>query len=194
MSVAIMNMALDMLQEEPILTAEDDRAAVRWMNRNFQPVCDSMLRVHPWNFAVRRASLAALSDAPSSGWTRQFQLPADCIRILPATSGYLNGASVPHAIEGRKLLTDSGSPFTLSYIGRVSSESSMDPMFVQALAATLAARAAPFITGKNSLAQTLAQQAQQLTMQAQMVDSLEGTPYEAESDDWVNGRFGDVQL
>lgn len=191
MSVAIMNMALDFLEEEPILTAEDDRTAVRWMNRNFAPIRDALLRSHNWNFAIKRASLAKLADAPSSGWSYGYALPADCLRVLPLTyKGNLNGASLNYTVEGRTILTDSSSPSLISYVSRVESEADMDPLFVQALAATVAARAASFITGKNSMAQTLSAQARELTMQAQMVDALEGSAPTPEGEDWINGRSG----
>lgn len=191
MSVAIMNMALDLLDEVPILTAEDDSAAIRFMRRNYQPVADSMLRLHPWNFAIRRSSLSRLADNPQSGYQYQFQLPADFIRLLPLSEGgTLNGTSLAFRREGSKILTNAGSPLTILYVARVSDESEMDPIFVQALATTLAARAASLVTGKNTLAKTLQDEARQLTIQAQMVDALEGTPYEPEADDWINARFG----
>jgi hypothetical protein len=191
MSVAIMNMALDFLEEEPILTAEDDRTAVRWMNRNFGPIRDAMLRSHPWNFALKRAGLARLAAIPSSGWSYGYELPADCLRILPLTSsGYLNGSAVSYAVEGRTILSNSVTPAIISYVSRVESEADMDPLFVQALAVTVAARAASFITGKNSLAQTLSAQARELTMQAQMVDALEGSAPTPDGDDFFNARSG----
>ena len=201
MSTAIINMALDLLKEEPILSATDDRTAVRWMNRNYQPIRDSLMRLHPWNWAMVRVALAALSTPPAFGWAYQYQLPADCIRVLPltgsasvygspSTGGTLNGPSVKFAIEGRYLLTNAPPPIQLSYIQSITDETLMDAAFVQALATTLAARAANFITGKGEYAKELKQEAGQLVMQAQMVDALEGTPPDPEQDDWVNGRSG----
>jgi hypothetical protein len=190
---AIMNMALDLLEEEPILSPDDDRAAVRWMDRNYAPVRDALLRSHPWNFAIKRASLPILTDAPTSGWSYAYQLPSDCLRILPlAYSGYLNGRSLQYALEGRTLVSDEAAPLVISYIARVTDDAQMDPMFVQALAASLAARAASWLTGKQGVREAMQQMATQLTMQAQMVDSLEGSPAEAETDSWIDGRVTGV--
>ena len=191
---AIMNQALDLLEEEPIIDPSDDRAAVRWMNRNYGPVRDSLLRLHPWNFAVRRKSLAREATAPDSGWRYSFVLPPDCLRVLPLdVGGYLNGASVQYAIEGRRIVSDAcQQPLPISYIARVEDDTQMDAMFVQVLAVTLAYRAASWLTGKQGLAQAMQQQAKEMLMQAQMVDSLEGTPATPEADDWINGRLTGV--
>lgn len=191
MSVAIMNMALDLLEEEPILTAEDDRAAVRWMNRNFASIRDALLRQHPWNFATTRASLPLMEEAPAFGWSRQYALPPDYLRILPLTGGYVNGRDIPFRLEGRRLLTNAGAPVSIGYIRRVENENDMDPMFVRALATTVAASAASFITGKATMKESLAKEAQDLVLRAQMVDAQEGTPATASGDDWLTGRFGD---
>jgi hypothetical protein len=185
---SIMNQALDLLEEEPILSPDDDRAAVRWMQRNYQPVMDSLLRMHPWNFASARTALAAVSEPPSSGWSYQYDLPADCLRVLPLNGGTLNGASVPYIIEGRRILSNAGAPLSISYIRRVTDTNQMDALFVQVFAATLASRAANWLTGKQGYSQALKQQAGELMLQAQIVDALEGSPAEPEADDWVNGR------
>lgn len=185
----IINMALDLLEEEPMLDPDDDRAPIRWMKRNLQPAIDGMLRLHPWNFAVRRKALSAETGAPVSGWKRQYVLPPDCLRVLPLNDGTLLGRSVPYALEGRRILTNAEAPIQIVYVGRPDDATVLDALFVQALAATLASRAANWITGKQSYAQALRQQAQELILQAQMVDALEGTPADPEADDFVMGRF-----
>jgi hypothetical protein len=190
MSVAIMNMALDLLEEEPILTAEDDRTAVRWMNRNFGSIRDALLRQHPWRFAIRRAALPLLSDAPAFGWQRQYELPADCLRILPLSGAQINGRDVPFTLEGQRILTNAAGPVAISYVARVEEAGEMDPMFVRALATSVAAEAASFIAGKASLAELLTKKADALVMRAQMVSALETTPAQASGDDWLDGRYG----
>jgi hypothetical protein len=190
LSVPIANMALDLLEEEPIVSADDNRTAVRWMARNFGPIRDAMLRSHPWNWAIKRAALDVEVTAPASGWSYGYLLPSDFIRLVPLTGGYLNGADVPFALEGQRILTNAGTSAKIVYVARVVDETKMDPIFVQALAATVASRAASFITGKTSYMQLCQQLAKDLTLQAQMVDALEGTPAEAAGDDWINGRSG----
>ena len=192
-STAIMNMALDLLDEEAILDASDDRTVVRWMNRNFGPVRDSLLRLHPWNFAKRRAALPARSTAPAFGFTRAFPKPAGCLRVLPLASlGARNGHRVDFSIEGPDILTNAGSPLQVIYIARVEDDGLFDPLFTQYLAATLGTRAANYVTGKQSYAERVGQIAKDLRGDAQMVNGLEGVPEQSYDDDWVGGRHTGV--
>src|SRR5690606_36539566 len=159
----IINAAFDLLDEEVAIDPSDDRAPVRWMKRNYPLVRDAILRRHPWNFAVARASLPELSDEPAFGWERQFQLPADCLRLLPLTwQGKMNGEPIKHEVEGRRILTNAEAPLKIRYIRRVEDTSLFDPLFVQLLAAELAVRAANWITGKQSYAERLGQMVAQL--------------------------------
>lgn len=193
MSVEIMNMALDLLEEEPILSMEDNRAAVRWMKRNYEPVRKAIIRQHPWNFALARALLFVEANAPIFGWRFSYVLPSDCLRVLPLTSnGHPNSHSIDFVVEGRRILTNAGSPRPLRYLSNVTDPNVFDPMFVQVLAASLGMRAASFITGKMNYAQLCKQSAAEALAQAQMVDGLEGTPEKPEADDWINGRNGDA--
>lgn len=186
---SIVNMALDLLEEEPILTLDDDRTAARWMNRNYDPVCEALIRQHPWNWAIKRAALAASATEPEWGWDYAFALPSDCVRMLPLE--HPDGYALDHVIEDGHLLTDSAGPLYVRYIYRAS-ESRFDPMFVQALAAALAWRAASLVTGKQSYAERLSVIARDTMQQAQMADALEGTPEKPSSNYLVNGRFTGV--
>lgn len=187
----IINMALDLLSEEPIMSPTDNRPSVRWMRRNFQPTLDALLRKHPWNFAVMRADLAPLADAPVSGWAKAFQLPPNCMRLLQLTyGGCLNAPSIKYAVEGRQIVTDAeANPLSIVFIGRPDDLATLDPIFVKTLATTLGSEAASWMTGKQSYAQTLGQQAQALMLEAQMVDGQEGTPADPEQDEWLLGRW-----
>ena len=186
---AIMNMAMDLLDEEPIVSPTDNRKAARFLNRNYEAVRDALLRRHPWNFAMTRASLPAEVTAPAFEWSYSYVLPPDCLRVLPLTTdGTANGYPRSHIVEGRRILTSQSGPLKFRYIRQVTDENEFDAMFVQALAGTLAYRGAMLITGKQSYAAAAQQFAAQAVQDAQMVDALEGTPEEPLGDDWVNGR------
>ena len=186
----IINAAFDLLDEEVAIDPSDDRAPVRWMKRNYPLVRDAILRRHPWNFAVARASLPELSDEPAFGWKRQFQLPANCLRLLPLTwQGKMNGEPIKHEVEGRRILTNAEAPLKIRYIRRVEDTSLFDPLFVQLLAAELAVRAANWITGKQSYAERLGQMVAQLNEQATLLDALEGSPADPIDSDLIAVRY-----
>jgi len=187
---SIYNLAFDLLDEEVAIDPSDDRAPVRWMKRNYAPVRDAVLRRHPWNFALARASLSALSDAPPFGWKYQYQLPTECLRLLPLTEGaLLNGAPVKHEVEGRRVLTNAKAPLKIRYVQRVEDPNQFDPLFTQLLAAELAVRAANWITGKQSYAERVGQMVRELNEQATLLDALEGTPADPLDEDLIAVRF-----
>ena len=73
--VEICNLALDRVKEAPInaIDGTDNRAAARWMGRNFATVRDMTLAQFPWRFAVSRAQIAnTVTPAPEFGWTNRF--------------------------------------------------------------------------------------------------------------------------
>lgn len=188
--VGIYQAAFDLLEEEEIIDPSDDRAPVRWMKRNYPLVRDAVLRRHPWNFAIAREALPALSDRPAFGWKYQYQLPSDCLRILPPTScGSFNGRDVPYQVEGRRLLTNSSAPLRIQYVRRVEDPTLFDPLFVQLLAAELAVRAANWITGKQSYSERLGQMVRELNAQASLLDGLEGTPQDPMDEDPILVRY-----
>lgn len=190
MSTEIFNIALDRISEEAILDATDDRAVVKWLNRNYDHMRNALLRSHPWNFAIELASLPALSAAPAFRWTYAYQLPADCLRLLPLTlDGDMNGAKVPYEIVGRKIFTDQSAPLPVRYIRKVTDIGGMDALFIQLLGAMLAERMAHWISGKQSYADRIAKEIQTMRQQVLLIDALEGTPEQPDEADWINGRF-----
>jgi hypothetical protein len=187
--VAIFNMAFDLLDEEVAVSPDDDRAAVRWMKRNFGPTRDALLELHPWDFALGRVILPAMSEAPAFGWQRAFAEPADCIRILPLTGdGELDGAPVPHEVEGGAILTDAPAPLKVRYIRRITNPGLFSPLFAEALAARLAAKGAMWMTGKQSYVERLEVTQEKLLRQARLAMALTGTAPRPVAEDWIDAR------
>lgn len=188
--IDIYNMALDLLEEEAAVDPQDDRAPVRWLNRNYGPTRDSLLRQHPWNFAICRIALPELQDRPAFGWRHQYQMPADTLRILPLTdSGEFNGRPVPHVIEGLRILTNEPPSLKARYVRRIENTARFDPIFVELLATTLAMKMAHWMTGKRTLMETLTMMLREINDNARLLDALEGTPEAVEDNDWIDARF-----
>jgi hypothetical protein len=105
------------------------------------------LRSHPWNCALRRATLAQESDTPSFGYAYQYILPTDpyCLRVLQ-----METEVEQFKVEGRKLLTDESTAKIL-YIGRVTDPEEFDSLLVDTLSARIAVEFAFNITGSRTL-------------------------------------------
>jgi hypothetical protein len=176
--VAICNRALDMLGAEPVTSLADNTKAARLCARNFEPVRDAVLRAYPWNAAVRRASLAALADAPAWGYARQFQLPEGpspepCLRLL-AIDGERDFA-LRYRIEGRRVLTDENAPLNILYIARIDDPAQLDPMLHDVIATRLAADLSYSLTASAALGQSLMEIYQAKLAEARATDAEEGT-------------------
>ncbi|WP_448953071.1 hypothetical protein [Labrys neptuniae] len=185
----ISNLALDYLDEAPLTSIDDNSAVARWFKRNFWPVAWSLMRKHPWNFASTRAMLPASATAPAFGWTYAYDVPADCLRVLPLTiDGREDSRSVDHKVEGTQILANEPAPRPVRYIRRVDNTGQFDQQFTDVLAVALAQKAAHMITGKASYAAQLGQTLQTIMQDAQAIDALEGTPDEPEDDFWIRAR------
>ncbi len=188
--VAVYNMALDMLDEGPVTSPTDDTRPARLLARNYAQTRDEVLRAHPWNFATKRASLPTLSEKPAFGWQRAFELPTDCLRVLPLTvDGCLNGNPVAHEIEGRRLLSDASAPLRVRYIHRVINPGEFDPLFARALSARLAVYVGHVITGKQSYVERISGLYRDVLLEARRTDALEGTPQAPLGEDWIEARY-----
>lgn len=176
--VAICNRALDMLGGEPVTSLADNTKAARLCARNFEPVRDAVLRAYPWNAAIRRASLAALSEAPAWGYSRQFQLPdgpapEPCLRLL-AIDGE-EEFDTRYKIEGRRVLTDEPAPLDILYIARIADPSQLDPMLHDVIATRLAADLSYSLTASAALGQSLMEIYQAKLAEARATDAQEGS-------------------
>lgn len=164
--ISICSNALLMLGDKPIasFTEGSDRATIAanlWAD-----VRDSVLRSHPWNCAVKREVLLPLADAPAFDFSYQFTLPGDCIRILSVGE---RGLADDYRVEGRTVLSD-WTPLQLRYIWRNEVPATYDPMLVDLLTVTMAARMAYPITQSAALAQEMGDRAERLARRARAVD------------------------
>ncbi len=150
---SIANRAITKLGANRILSLTQDSAGAKAMNAVFIDTRDAEFRDHPWSFATERAQLSALSTAPSWGYTRQFQLPADSIRVLTVGDEWIayRAAGITYReypigttdeslfqIEGQKILTDLEAPLKIRYTKRETDPAKFDPLFVDTLACRLA--------------------------------------------------------
>ena len=145
--VEIVNRALTKIGEARILSMSDDVEPARSADSLWDIVRDAELRIRRWKFSIKRDSLAALVDAPDWGFSYQYQLPSDCLRILQVNdifpgvdlSDYRSTDAALWRVEGQKILTDIGAPLKVRYIRREDDTGVWDSAFVEAFAFRLSA-------------------------------------------------------
>jgi hypothetical protein len=101
----------------------------------------SMLRLYPWNCAIKRAALAELATAPPNQYAHAYALPSDYIRLLELRTGdmaltNINGEGVrSYVVEGKAVLTNQAN-IIARYVADID-ESLFDAHLEEALIAKL---------------------------------------------------------
>ena len=180
--VDICNLALTAIGHKTIVNIDEANEAARKCKVYYQQAVDATLRAYNWNCAMARATLAQDSSTPTWGYSYQYPLPNDCLRVLQ-----LERLDLKFKVEGRKLLTNESSANIL-YIKRIGA-GEMDPLLVDAVAARLAAELAYALSNNRSLAELMLKVYEQKKAEAGCIDAQEGTPDEIQVDSWLNARL-----
>ena len=198
--VAIANMALSFLGSATITSFSDASNAARVMNVEYEMTRDAELRgPGVWKFAKKRASLSALTSVPISNlWTQQFQLPADCLRVLMVgeswpgidLSDYRTGPSnADYSVEGRNILCNQGAPLALLYIGRIEDATQFDSLFDIMLAAKLAWKCCERLTQSGDKRKMAMQEYMAARNTAITTNALEGVADPIADGPWIVARM-----
>ena len=187
--VSICSNDLRRLGDDPITSLTDDTERARLCNAFYIPSRDQVLRSHPWNFAITRATLAKLSDTPAYEYSYQYALPNDpyCLRVLEMEYKDYIFKIEHYASQGRVLLTNESTAKIL-YIARVTDTAQFDSMFVDVLTAKLAVDLAYPVTNSVKLQDQMQRLFQQKLSEARSVDGQEGF-----IDDLVSDTFTDFR-
>jgi hypothetical protein len=158
-STDLANLALDLIEQNAPLAdvedAADTSAAAKAVRRAYLQCWDETLQAAPWNFARKRASLAALEEEPAWGFDYYYQLPSDYLN-MQEIEGLAEGEqwSVEETAAGVKAIAiDLDAPLNIAYTYQVRTITRAPPLFLSAFVARLAAAIAAPIS-KNSEIQT----------------------------------------
>lgn len=195
--VEIANRALTKLGAARIISFGDDNKQARSVNSMFNVVRDAELRAHLWSFTIKRDALAALSSTPSWGFEFEYQLPADCLRIIeindiypgPNMDDYRNKSTQAYVIEGRKILTNDAAPLKIRYSSRVEDTSQWDATFVEAFACRLAAEMCEDLTQSNTKKELLLNDYGMAIRMAIRANAIELPPKDLPDDSWAMSRL-----
>ena len=205
---AICNMALSRIGHNiPIVDILSDTTTAGDLSRLFyEPTRDMLLRMHPWNFAIKRAELAADATAPSFEYGYAFPLPNDCLRVIRTSweaTGWSNrdeavrvfwdSNSIPYRIErhsnGATALLCNEDSVSIEYISRITDTSRFDPMFTDVLVARLAAEFAMPLADNAALAKNAWDVYGAKIAEARVMDAQEGSPRDVvDTSPWIQSR------
>lgn len=177
--IGIWNAALDRLREQPLeSTASTDPTAL-WLARNYDQKRDYLLERANWKFGVARATIAASSAAPAWGWSKSYKVPSTWLRVIPPTEdGSWMGTPIPYEIETDAdgdvaILCNVTSPLRARGILRVTLEGRFSNGFCEVLGALLARDMAHWVTGKQSMRETLDKEYKELLADVTRTEAIQ---------------------
>lgn len=182
------NRALRAVGADPIVDLIDTNVRAATCRDEYPAVRNEVLRAHPWNCAMKRIGLAALSEGPAWGFDYQYELPPDCLRVWRINSSHPLTA---FRVEGRRVLTSQTAPLEILYIG-IPEVGKFDPLLESAIVARLAAALATTLKESQSSSDAHWKRYRDLLREARAIDAHEGTPEDPWQDAFVEARFGAV--
>lgn len=189
--VSIANRALSKLGDARILLLSDESNQARVLNSMFDEVRDAEIRRHRWKFALKRASLPALADAPAWGFAYQYPLPADFLGLVQVGEYYVRTGQKQKAswsVEGGHILTDAEAPLLVRYSARIDNPGLYDPLFVEVLACKLALEACEALTQSSGKKQAAMEEYKFALTEAVRQDAIENPPDELPWGSWLDAR------
>ena len=196
-NVEIANRALTKIGSKRIIALTDNTKEGREANSMFSIVRDAELRKFNWRFSIKRAQIAAQSDAPAFGYSYQYRAPADCLKILEVgdyypgagLDDYVTGDTSEYAYENGLILTDYAAPLNLRYVARIEDPTLFDALFVEAFACKLAMELAEPITQSNTKRELATREYGMAIRDAVRNNAIEKPPVKTADDTWMLARL-----
>lgn len=175
--VDIANLAGGLLKNKPVVSIsppdEDSKlakAAAKW----YDTIRRAALAEHPWNFALKRASIAAESQAPEFEYLYKYEQPRDYIRLVKAGETWYS--ELDYEDEDGFILINETGPLRLKYVFDQKDVKKFSGLFVLFFAQLLAAAMSYEVTGNSALGEALNKEAAITLQKAKSVDGQNRPP------------------
>lgn len=186
-AVSICSNALLMLGKEPIADFNEGSDRAKYCSNLYPMVRDQLLRKHFWNCAIKRVLLSPTTTPPAYGYTAQFQLPADFLRVYEV--GTAARFITDFQVENRMILANA-TALPLRYVWRNVNEDTWDAALAHVATMMMAATLAYPITQSSALRDAMQQDAMRALREAKATDAQEN-PSDQLGDEFpfLSGRY-----
>lgn len=179
-STEVCKLSLDLLQGGSVSDITSASTSIeevcgRWYDHTRR----KLLRQHPWNFAIKRAELAASATAPLFGASKQFPVPADFLRLLQVVDEDSRIIETEaYFFENRNLMMrwNEDDIARIVYVSDEEDVTKFDDLFIDLLAVEIALSMAYLVTQNNANIERLGGVRKTLIMAAKAVDGQERPP------------------
>jgi len=185
-AVEICNSALVKIGVEPIGSFSEDSKAARVLATQYPLIRDSLLQDHYWNFAIKTVALAKLPTQDLGGRGTKFALPNDYEQAIKLLSNRF------YKIESGVLIAQEDVAI-LKYVWKNTDTSTYTSLFKEALAWAIAGDIAFLMVQSTTLADRVQETARKKKLDAASVDAQEDFIDNVHADDFIEGRYGEVQ-
>jgi hypothetical protein len=169
--IEIINRAIILLGAEPITSLSEGTVQQVAATSQWDTTRKSLLRDHPWNFAIKQSTLSPVAGVSHVGYIHAFKIPSDSLRILTVAQ---NGTNVDFRNRSNYLFTNSN-PVTVDYIYDEADPIYWDALFVNVFAYKLASDIGYALTKSQTSANAMYELYERALKKARYVDSSEDT-------------------
>lgn len=195
--VEIINSALQKCGEIKIANLDEDTKAAREANTAWDMARRSCLTMYRWNFAKRRAQLAASATAPLFGFTYQMPAPEGFLALIGVYDDAqyqqnYTGTDIPYVEEGtdgqRVILCDTA-PLYITYVKDITDTAQFDPLFDEVLACHLALRLAYALATGTERITSIEKELVMWENRAKFSNAVQNSPEVFQASTWVDSRY-----
>lgn len=182
--VEVANSALVKIGTGVISGFNDLNKAEKLTKIRYPKARDIVLRLHPWNCAIRRVNSSPLtSPTPAFGYTYYHLLPAQSLRVLD-----IGPTGIDYKIEGRYVATDE-SLLEIKYITREDDPTQIDDLCAECIALYLAWDLCEAFQQTTEKKASLWNDFKMMLPQAKSVDGKEDPTQGLEANLWLDSRI-----
>lgn len=194
--IDVANRALLKIGASRITDFEEESKEAQAIIIAWDHVQDREISAHPWAFALRRASLAAMVEAPAFGYAKQYPLPeaflalqwADGFDVSSTAADYLDGTESAWRVEGGKILIDAGAPLRIIYTVRVEDPQQWGPQFCEVMALALAIEICDDVSASLQRKQLLQTEKREALAIARRLNAIQQAPRAIPDGSWITER------
>ena len=188
-AVDICNSALIKIGANTIGSLSESTKSARLCNQMYDTLRKKLLRSHLWNFSIFRKQLGKTVNTPGFGYTSEFLLPSDCLRVLETDLGYGSEWDVEHNEDGQSVLVCNSGDVRIKYVKDITDPTDFDPTFSESLSYLIAANIAYALTQSRTVQSDMKALFKAEVAEARSFNAQEGSVKTVQADEWLDVRW-----